>query len=376
MSRGTHARSSQAHTNRQQIGSRSVTRSIALILAELLLTLAAICGLYVGWLQWWTGVESAHVQDTTMEQAHWAQPANNANGSAKIAQPQAGEPPVQPQSATTGELMGRVYIPRFGDQWERNLVQGTSLVELNQHGLGHYEQSQMPGQIGNVAIAGHRNGYGQPLGDVDKLKAGDAIVIRSQDYWYVYHYTNDVIVTPQDVWVVSPNPSNPSEAPTKRMITLTTCEPKYTTPTHRWISFGEFSYWAKVSDGVPKELTKTGTNGNVQFISNGQTSWWSRIGSLDRYVWGALALYGVIFIAAAIAWRWPALRAIREGRKPVADIDIYGWVWRHQPGAAVIRWVLMGLLVFAGVAALFQWGFPWAAQHIEFLRQSSNYVTM
>ena len=79
-------------------------------------------------------------------------------------------------------------------------MQGTSLVELNQHGLGHYETSQMPGQVGNFAIAGHRNGYGQPLGDVDRLQLGDAIVIRSQDYWYVYQYTNYTIVTPTTVW--------------------------------------------------------------------------------------------------------------------------------------------------------------------------------
>lgn len=152
--------------------------------------------------------------------------------------------------------MARVYIPRFGDQWERNLVQGTSLVELNQHGLGHYEISQMPGQVGNFAIAGHRNGYGQPLGDVDRLQPGDAIVIRSQDYWYVYQYTNYTIVTPDDGSVIGPNPEHPGEAPTKRMITMTTCEPKYTTPTHRWISFGELAYWAKVADGIPQELAR------------------------------------------------------------------------------------------------------------------------
>ena len=79
-----------------------------------------------------------------------------------------------------------MYIPRFGDAWERNLVQGTDLAELNLHGLGHYVDSQMPGQVGNFAIAGHRNGYGQPLGDVDKLQPGDAVVVRTKDYWYVY----------------------------------------------------------------------------------------------------------------------------------------------------------------------------------------------
>ena len=36
---------------------RSVSRSIITVIAEVLLTFAAICGLYVAWMQWWTGVE-------------------------------------------------------------------------------------------------------------------------------------------------------------------------------------------------------------------------------------------------------------------------------------------------------------------------------
>lgn len=353
---------------------RSVSRSIITVIAEVLLTFAAICGLYVAWMQWWTGVESAHVQEETRQQVAWAQP--DAGGALTIAQPQQGEPPVQPESARVGELMARVYIPRFGDQWERNLVQGTSLVELNQHGLGHYETSQMPGQVGNFAIAGHRNGYGQPLGDVDRLQPGDAIVIRSQDYWYVYQYTNYTIVTPDDGSVIGPNPEHPGEAPTKRMITMTTCEPKYTTPTHRWVSFGELAYWAKVADGIPQELAKEGPDGAVQFVNNEKQSFFTSIGSLAPYVWGALAVYALVFAAAAVAWRWPALRAIREGRKSLPDADIYGWLLRHQPGAAPVRWLLVLLLMFAAVCALFQWGFPWGAGNIEFLKQMSNYVTI
>lgn len=77
-----------------------------MIVAELLLTFAAICGLYVAWMQWWTGVQSDHVQQETRAQVAWAQP--NDGGTLKIAQPQDGEPPVQPKEALTGELIARV----------------------------------------------------------------------------------------------------------------------------------------------------------------------------------------------------------------------------------------------------------------------------
>ena len=40
------------------------------------------------------------------------------------------------------------------------------------------DTTQMPGQVGNFAVAGHRNGYGQPLGDVDKLHDSPLTTIR------------------------------------------------------------------------------------------------------------------------------------------------------------------------------------------------------
>ena len=41
---------------------------------------------------------------------------------------------------------------------------------------------------------------------------------------------------------------------------------------------------------------------------------------------------------------------------------------------APILALLLALLLFAAAAALFQWGFPWAAANIPFLQQMSNFV--
>ena len=192
---------------------KSVVWTILGILAELMLTAAAVCALYIAWQMWWTGVQAEHNQIETRQSVSWSDPGQS--DSVTIAQAQEGDPPTQPQSAQEGELIAQVYIPRFGSQWQRNLVEGTSLTELNKHGLGHYKDSQMPGQVGNFAFAGHRNGYGQPLGDVDKLQEGDPIIVRTQDYWYVYHYTSYKIVLPTDIEVVAANPENPGATPTK-----------------------------------------------------------------------------------------------------------------------------------------------------------------
>ncbi len=348
--------------------------NILMMLAGLLLTFATVCGLYIGWMEWWTGVESAHSQIEKREDAKFALPATD--GDVKIAQPQEGEAPLQPEDATAGELIGMAYIPAFGDSWERNIVEGTSLAELNKQGLGHYTTTQMPGQVGNFAIAGHRNGYGQPLGDIDKLKAGDQIIIRTLDYWYVYEYTSDRIVLPTDGSVLAPNPIEPSQPATEPMITLTTCEPKYSTPTHRWVAFGTFKYWAKVADGVPEALTHKTASGGVEFINRdvSNPSVFVRLGTLKPFVFYGLLAYVIIFAAAAFAFRWPALRAIRNGEKPQPAFEFYGWLLRHQPGPAAIRWTLLLILLLVTCGAMFQWVFPWAAANIPVLKEMSNFT--
>ena len=351
-------------------------RQLMGIVAEILITLAVVCALYIAWQMWWTGVQAERIQAQTRDQVSWSDPA--ANGSTTIAQAQQGDAPVQPESANYGDLVAQIYIPRFGQNWEHNIVEGTDAAQLARHGLGHYTDTQMPGQVGNFAVAGHRNGYGQPLGDVDKLQTGDPIIVRSQDYWYVYTYTKHTIVSPKDTEVIAANPEHLGAAATTRMITLTTCEPKYSTPTSRWIVWGELKYWAKVADGMPQELATTGNDGNVKFAakSTAYLSPVARLGSLAPYVRGALLAWLIFFIAAAVAWRWPALHAIRQGERPKPDASLYGTLMRLQPGVLPIRLLLTALLLFAAAAALFEWGFPWAASHIPIMQQMSNYVAL
>ena len=351
----------------------SALRSVLGVLAELLFTFAVICGLYIAWQLWWTGVESEHVQAEQRSQADWTDPASGDQ--VGIAKPQSGDPPTVEKPANEGELFAQIYIPRFGAQWNRNIVEGTSLDQLARHGMGHYTNTQMPGELGNFAVAGHRAGYGQPLGDIDKLQTGDKLIVRTQDYWFIYTYTSHTVVLPEQSDVIAANPENPGAEPTKRLITLTTCEPKYQTPTHRWIAYGEFTYWAKVSDGVPQELAQTDSSGTVYFTDN-QQSLLSTFSSLVPLLVGVLIAYLAIFMAAALVWRWPVLAQIRSGLRPTPDASIYGTLMRLQPGVLGVRIVLVALLAFAVVLTLFEWVFPWAAANIPFLQIMSNYVTV
>lgn len=362
----------------------AVGRSIVGILGELLLTFAVICALYVVWQLWWTGVTSQQIQDKQVASAAWALP-NSVDGSYKIAKPQPGNPPVEAAPKADGELLGQIYIPRFGAQWERTIVQGTNPLELAQHGLGHYPKSQMPGELGNFAVAGHRSGYGEPLGNVNELQKGDAIIIRTKNYWYVYTDQSYEIVLPTQVDVVWPVPGQRGVMPTQRLITLTTCTPRYTHATHRWVVHGTLKYWAKVSDGIPEELAIKGDSGNVQFAAAGQ-SWESKIPPLTTILLWLLIAYAIIFLAAAIVWQWPAFRKaahsahakVRTVRTAASSrmLSLYSGLLRIQPGVSVIRYIELILLILMAVVCLFQWVYPWASLNIPYLKLTSNYASV
>lgn len=354
-------------------GSRSVAWSIAGILGEILLTFGVICALYVVWQLWWTGVDSARTQADQEQSMSWTTPAST-NGAYKIAKPQSGNPPVD-TSPQEGAVIGQVYIPRFGANWKRLVVQGTSLAQLARHGMGHYDQSAMPGDIGNFSLAGHRAGYGEPLGNINEMRNGDAIVMRTKDNWYVYEMTSHEIVLPTQVSVIAPVPNHPGATPTQRLITLTTCEPRYATPTHRWIVHGRFKYWAKVSDGIPAELARDTATNAIDFSQKGEAV--ARIPSLATMMLWALMAFLILFIAAAIVWGWPLLAARdAQGRRIRHGVSLYGTLVRLMPGQTAIRVVEILLLAALAIMALFQWGYPWAASTIPVLRIASSYVTV
>jgi sortase A len=90
---------------------------------------------------------------------------------------------------------------------------GTSELVLNR-GIGWIEGTAMPGEDGNVGLAGHRDGYFRGLKD---LKIGDMIEVQSVGRTQRYHVTSLKIVEPSDVSVLDPT-DEPS-------VTLVTCYP-------------------------------------------------------------------------------------------------------------------------------------------------------
>ena len=90
-----------------------------------------------------------------------------------------------------GVGIANLYIPRLGKDYAWTIVQGTSDADLNE-GPGHYVETQLPGQTGNFAIAGHRVGKGEPFLNLDKLRPGDAVIVETKSTWYVYRVKGSI----------------------------------------------------------------------------------------------------------------------------------------------------------------------------------------
>lgn len=104
------------------------------------------------------------------------------------------------------------------------VVQGTTPAALRA-GAGHYVNTPLPGEAGNVAIAGHRTTFGRPFNRMDELRPGDTATLETPFAVYTYRavpafggHANPWVVSPTDFSVVSQG--------TGRLLTLTTCHPK------------------------------------------------------------------------------------------------------------------------------------------------------
>ena len=95
------------------------------------------------------------------------------------------------------------------------VLEGASDVALNR-GVGHIEETAMPGTGGNSGIAGHRDGFFRGLKDV---VLGDAIELETLQERQLYRIERVWIVNPEQVSVLDSTPA--------QSITLVTCYPFY-----------------------------------------------------------------------------------------------------------------------------------------------------
>jgi len=95
------------------------------------------------------------------------------------------------------------------------IAEGTA-DEIIKYAVGHFEDTVMPGDVGNFALAGHRNyDTGEFFLRLNKLEVNDDIIVSTHDKTFTYKVTDSFTVAPEDTYVLDKSED--------AIITLVTC---------------------------------------------------------------------------------------------------------------------------------------------------------
>ncbi|HEX2905197.1 MAG TPA: class E sortase [Jatrophihabitans sp.] len=265
-------------------GAGETIRRIVFGTGEALITLGLVLVLFAVYEVWVSNIFADRKQHQAQQQLAqaWHTGQDPLHGEDKLNLP-AGKQVVLP----LGDGFANLYIPAFGKDYVKTVIQGTDDADLDR-GPGHYVSSQVPGQIGNFALAGHRVGKGEPFLNLDQLRPGDKIVVQTASNWYIYTVLGSQpayqaalkltgsarsdaiaaalaatdqqgvpgreIVSPSAVQVIAPVPDHPGQSPTRALLTMTTCHPKYTANQRMVVHAVLTRAVAAKGTALPKEL--------------------------------------------------------------------------------------------------------------------------
>ena len=119
----------------------------------------------------------------------------------------------EPRNLVEGDVIGEIQVPRL--RLNAMVVQGDSPANLKR-AVGHLIKSALPGEWGNVALAGHRDTFFRPLRDI---RLGDEIRFKTRERSFEYRVESIEIVAPTDIRVL--------KSSTGHDLTLLTCFPIY-----------------------------------------------------------------------------------------------------------------------------------------------------
>ena len=170
--------------------------------------------LFLSWTRWclfMAGALAVSYVGLTLLYAKLYQKAADSELNKQIIEQQQHKAGLSKVVAKEGDLLGRIEIPRLG--LKVAILEGTTSPTLRL-GVGHIGGTALPGEPGNIGIAGHRDTYFRSLKDI---RTGDEIQIQTAADLSRYEVDSVQIVSPRDIGVLAPSAES--------AITLVTCYP-------------------------------------------------------------------------------------------------------------------------------------------------------
>ncbi|MER8092954.1 class E sortase [Streptomyces goshikiensis] len=242
----------------------AVLRLVVRTFSEACLTVGTLIVLFVAYVLLWTGVKADRAMDGELARLRdsWSAAAQApapgpapapAPVPAPAPSPGAEASPEVPAGYPAGRAFAEMYVPRFGADWHKPVLEGTG-TELLKKGLGHYAGTARLGAAGNFSVAGHRRTYGDPFKDFPELRPGDAVILKDATSWYTYTVrAGPLRILPTETGVVDPVPDRSPFTVPGRYLTLTTCDPEWG-HSHRLVVWAELTGTRPVARGGPEGL--------------------------------------------------------------------------------------------------------------------------
>jgi sortase A len=124
--------------------------------------------------------------------------------------------PADERAPTPEVVLGDLSLPSLGVT--EPMGEGVTLTAVDR-GPGHWPGSAMPGQLGNVVVAGHRTTNSRPFHDLDLLQPGDPLVFTMPDgAVFTYRHTGTEVVEANALHIIDQTPAHTA--------TLFACHPK------------------------------------------------------------------------------------------------------------------------------------------------------
>ena len=224
------------------------------ILGELFITAGIFVLLFLGWQVWLNDLIVGHEQEKIAGQLSQNWGKDSAMAPAPAKRPDPGDPVigVAPDNAVQ---FATLIVPRFGADYRRPIAEGVGIDDVLDVGIGHYPGTPMPGSVGNVGFAAHRTTYGAPFSNIATLELGDSIYIETEAGWYRYVFRSLEYVHPTGVGVLDPVPQVSGAVPTDRLLTMTSCNPKFSAA-ERIIAYSVYDTWFPRAAGPPAEIAQ------------------------------------------------------------------------------------------------------------------------
>jgi sortase A len=198
--------------------SRTLTSLLSAVAAVLLLSGALMAG-FVVFLLYGTGIETRIEQRRLLQELESTSSPELPAPAGRSLPTTANQPHERP-AVDVGDPLGQLSIPAIGADWV--FVSGIGADELRL-GPGHFPDTPLPGEQGNMALAGHRTTHGAPFSRIDEIDPGDEIILTTPTGEHRYISVGTAIVGPADYSEIS------TQWPTIPTLSLVSCHPKYST---------------------------------------------------------------------------------------------------------------------------------------------------